>query len=532
MFSAETDNSAIGQRFGTALCLAAFLLLTAFATGLVRGMDHKTEWGPDSEQNEIAIALSETVYGLNLGYVGFEPVKAKLAEIWNRGGSGLNDPAVIKNCGDRDLLNEAITAASSLGPQAIGYVGNHTLITAVYDDVGYVDFVKLSFSLFGRRIEAMYHTFFLVLGISAAVFAATLRRSVTAILVLLTGLLAFVVEMNTGIFYEAMPSVTGLRHSSALALIPMWYFVFLLRRRFSWSLLAGVVIQLAILILAMRVRGSASWTVLFIILVGAVAALQEWRSPRSLRSLIQAIARWPLLVLAIGLAGNALYSKAVLHPVYSTDDVIPYHGLWHSAVLGLQYDPSLYSARTTTMMSAGVTGDAIGYYEAIDYLERTHFLPAPAAITDVPIGYLSPWTGAVKFRLHDDVMRGVFFAAVRAHPLAVASVYLYEKPRAIISNLRAIFANTPGWSWLIALVLGVAVIGSVGSRLSASSALKVVGTSAAAAAVSAAPNFWAYPGFHAISDHFLTLLLLAGLMGALLFQAIIRLGSIRRSRPE
>ena len=63
-------------------CLATMLIVSLFLTGIERGMDHIETQSPESEQNEIAIAISEMVYGLHLGYIGFATVHDKLAEVW------------------------------------------------------------------------------------------------------------------------------------------------------------------------------------------------------------------------------------------------------------------------------------------------------------------------------------------------------------------------------------------------------------------------------------------------------------------
>src|SRR5580704_11659811 len=110
----------------------------------------------------------------------------------------------VENCADRDLLNKAIIDASSLGPQTVGYIGDRTLVTGFYDDLGYVDYVKLSFALFGRQVESIYYTFFVLLSFSTIVFIITFGFRVDALAVLLCTLIAFVIEMRTAIFISDM----------------------------------------------------------------------------------------------------------------------------------------------------------------------------------------------------------------------------------------------------------------------------------------------------------------------------------------
>jgi len=122
--------------------LAALILSATFKTGQMRGMDHAVAYGPHGEQVALTVALSETVYGLKLGYLGHASVLAKLQEIWNRGAKDPFDRILIENSHNSALINEAITAASSMGPLTPGYLSDRTLITTLQDDMGQVDFVS------------------------------------------------------------------------------------------------------------------------------------------------------------------------------------------------------------------------------------------------------------------------------------------------------------------------------------------------------------------------------------------------------
>src|ERR1700730_10869357 len=215
-------------RPAVAALLAAFIIALTALTGIARGMDHKVSWGPTSEQNAISIALSESVYGLHLGYVGLSSVENKLVEIWNRGVKEPNDPSMIENSSNAELMNEALRAAASLGPQTIGYLSDQTLVTTWYDDMGEVDFFKLAFRLFGLQIQSYYYLFFAILAFSAIVFILTYHDDSYALVTLLCTLFAFYVELHLNAFSANTPTFPGMRHGSTLALVPMWYFIFLL----------------------------------------------------------------------------------------------------------------------------------------------------------------------------------------------------------------------------------------------------------------------------------------------------------------
>jgi hypothetical protein len=68
---------------------------------------------------------------------------------------------------------------------------------------------------------------------------------------------------------------------------------------------------------------------------------------------MRGVAAWPVVVLLGGLVVNNLSLNAALHPVYFTDDVIPYHGLWHSAIIGMRYDATEFGQAATEVLVYG-----------------------------------------------------------------------------------------------------------------------------------------------------------------------------------
>jgi hypothetical protein len=281
---------------------------------------------------------------------------------------------------------------------------------------------------------------------------------------------------------------------------------------------------LAILVLAIRIRGSAAWTVLLVIAVVFLMIFITWlrqeARPRLIMKSVHSVTWWPAALMLGGVLANNMYMNEVLHPIYFTDDVMPYHGLWHSAVLGFDYELKLYSspeAREAT------DGDSRGYYEALHYLDQVHFLPLPPSPDDAPLGYTSPWTNTYKTRLHDNITRRVFFAAVAHHPFLIGKLYLRDKPKAIYSVIRLIFEETKNLNWLYWLLSTGVITGlflSFGSR-SLLDYWPIGALGIGALAFAALPNLWAYSGFHAIADLFLTLLTIMVLAVAFTFHAIL-----------
>lgn len=522
-----------------AAALAALLFALVFFGGVRRGMDHAVELYPN-DQWAIAIALSDVEYGLNAGYLGYATVLHKLQEVWGRGTQNFHDRAAfVRNNSDRDLINEAIRQAASLGPQEPGYVSDGSLVTMIYSDIGYVDFVKMAFRLFGFRIEALYYNFFLVLALSCGAYLIAFWSETLPKIMLLLTLSAFFIELHTAIFDPVMPSFTGLRHASVLALVPLWHFAFLAlnRRPVSAIIVVTTLIQLAVLLLAIKMRGTAAWVVVFLVLLSAFPAVRRWRRAavelRTWPGLARGILQWPIVVLIFGLLVHGAYANSRLHPVYFTDDVLSYHEFWEAAYIGILFmAPELLPADSKALEVYHSTGNAdqAGYTAAAEYLIESRFMrPPPDFPQSLPPTFISPWTGTLKFRLNNEIMRRVVFDIAARHPFGILKLYLYTKPISTFENVGSALGSLwLGWPWLLvagaslALVVWAMATGAIGDFPGASTTV-LVGSSVPFAAL---PNIWAFPLHHVVADLFLVVLILL----QVLICAVLSVG-IARLRP-
>lgn len=534
--------------------LGAIIILSTLNEGQRRGLDYHYLSAVDSEQSAIAIAISDLVHGLNAGYLGYSNIKQKLVEAWPPGENGARKDNV-----DHEAIkarqNAAIQAAAAVEPPKRAYLSDRSMMSMVFDDMGYVDLVKLSFRLFGMKMEAMHYTYFVLLSVSAVAFLIAFRADVVAQTFLLGILFAYYIEIHLGHF-KYMPTFTNIRHGSTLCLIPLWHLAFLVvrrrpisifRRRFPslamslpWTdwrsaiLLAATAVQLPILFLAIKLRGSAIFAVLFIVALAVVLAIAPLWKQRlrtwPIASLMRNTAQWPVVMLLGGLIVNNQIVNASLHPIYFTDDVIPYHGLWHSAILGLVYSPNVLPKRTAEAFAENKF-DAGAYYAVVEYLERTHFIDPPADLVTQNIpSYTSPFTGSLKWRLHDNIARRAFWEIVADHPLEMIPLYFYKKPRAVIEQTIFQISLAPNLLWLALIAMGGAVVACfwwlTGSR--SMSLLEPVALAAAPLPFSVLPNIWAYAGFMAMSDYFLLLILLAQVGVSALIILCVRQLRVRR----
>jgi hypothetical protein len=497
------------------------IIAVTFWQGVRRGMDHAIAVGPESDQTAISIALSETVYGLDLGYVGHAAVLNALRSAWNRGVSSPDDATILKNSNDRTVLNEAIAAASALPPIQTGYFSDRSLISGVYDDLGYVDFIKAAFAVFGRNVEALYRLYFAILALSAFCLLVSFRDRLMPQVVLLLTLFGVFIELHTNLFHHQMPSFTGLRHSSTLAILPAWHLAFTLiyHRRLTVPNVVAALVQLLVLVMAIRIRGAAAWVPLFLVALGAVLGWWHARGPR-LAAIAGGIGRWPV-VLMVGVIGlQALQFRMALHPIYFTDDVIPHHGLWHSAYLGLAGDPAILPPYVQDFIAKGGYGDAIGAAGAMEFVERSRFIKVQNwDLSELPPSYLSPWTGTVKFGLHDKIMRRAFFEAVLNHPGRTVWLFLVGKP-VKLAWIFVVYVFTPAFFGLMLLATAGAYL-ATGPLFAARDAVgETLLAGGLAALFSLLPSFVAYPIPWGVVD---SLLVLSAVVPLAIATAIFRI---------
>ena len=345
---------------------------------------------------------------------------------------------------------------------------------------------------------------------SSAAFLLQFWRQPVAQVVLLCTLFAFYMELDSMVFSQHVPSYWGIRHGSTLALVPTWHLALLMMYRHRLSVTAAVlaVIQIAILVLAIRIRGSAAWTVIFLAGLVVFFAVQAWRElgagERSLAKVARSAVKWPFVLVVIGLLSSKLYTDGRLHPAYLTDDILPYHGIWHSAYLGLSLSPSL-------LAQAGgkpeTWGDRAGYDAAINFLRKKGFINTEQQ-------YVSPWTRTYKMRLHENTMRAVYLSFVKEHPFSTLALYAYWKPRQIYYVTRLLVEPIPATTWLTALLgaMALAAMTVLVQRTPNAEMRRIVSLGLAALLFSTMPNIWAYAAGHALTDFVLSFLAFVALV--------------------
>lgn len=518
------------------LVLAATIIGLTISAAIRRGLDHAVTIAA-GDHTAIAISLSDSIYHINLGYLGLKQVADTISEYWTRDSHGAEPNVTVANV---ERLNAGIRAASSLGPQTSGYVSGGSLIVTQNDGKGAVDYVTIAFQLFGTQVQSLFYLYFALVGLSALIFILTFRDNIYALAVLLCTLAGYYIQLHLHIFDPAaVPTYFGMRHGSTVCLVAMWHFVFLAllaRKPTPWVVL-GAVAQLAILILAWRLRWAAIWVFGFVVLVALVPALRHLRlqqfrlltlprmrakyatigwwstveAAKSVLAVAETTLRWPIVLLLAGLLVSSLYDRASLHAIYFTDDVMPERGLWNAAYLGLAtYDPGVLDPRVAKALEARGVGEGLGWWAARDHMDRIRLIPWDGKLDLAqPAPNLKSEWGAIGIRagLQDRMARAGFMDAVKNHPVRVLMIYLVRKPVDIVSTLIKPFAR--GVTWLVLSLLVGLGIGALVMRFDRQNDVRaprdMILLSGGAVVVATTPSLWAYPSLSAMGDSILLL---------------------------
>ncbi len=427
--------------------LFIFLLLAAnFISGIDKGLDHSLPGGRGRHIQYIAAAISAKVYGVG-GYLYSQAVMDTLFRLGMGDPPDVSEASLIAHFTDANMLDSAVAAASHI-PRSV-VVASRTG-TLGQEDIGYVDFLRMSYSLFGVKYASAYYGYFLILGLSVVFFLAfPVCTPFTTSLFLSIFLISHLALLNTvaSLGYELL-TVTNVRFFGALGLVPLAYLILAILRGFRLGLTAttaGVVLEAALLAFTLLVRISGFWMILVLVAFVAVSTLQycfrrqfdfALIRPRSthevyaefhssiLRSSVTAL----LLVVAI-FGAMKFWESYNLSPQYKAEGNITTHLFWHNAFDGLAGSPdinALFIARYGVVPSQ--VSDWLGYTAAIDELRREGI---PEAKWKASPDSVMP----VKAEIYERVVRGLYFGLVREHPLWVFENYAYYQPRLVVQTL-------------------------------------------------------------------------------------------------
>ena len=218
-----------------ALTIGATVL--AYDEGLRQNMHRVAPDAIEMLAQTIAVDISQRYHGTH-GYVGRTEVAQTLLEGGLTGRQNYLDKFGLKypENGERpELINKAIKDALALKDlPSDATFGNQKLFAPEANDPGFVDYLSLSFDLFGFQVDAFFYFYFLVFAVSVALFLICYHADALPLLVLSTAVVALLTLLDSQLFTNVhLRTIHNQRFLGSLCLVPYLHllFTFLVYRR-------------------------------------------------------------------------------------------------------------------------------------------------------------------------------------------------------------------------------------------------------------------------------------------------------------
>lgn len=444
-------------------CLSALLVATIFALialsfqyGYVRGLDGKlARTGRGQFVQALCGILSQRKYHYGR-YICELSQQRQLQDV------GLwYDDQTLAHVGktaeqwlsDTSFLNSAINKAFSLPP--VSAVGITTYGWG--GDAGYMDYVDFTFHVFGRKIEALYFGFFLLMGLSTTLFCIQFWRNY---FVLVTAVI-----FQAALFYYLdlfgvvkLASLNNPRLLSLLAIMPFFHALFLIVYRARLSVRTALLFtpQALIVTAAADFRSLSYATAIALAVCCLVLLVLDTRNRLPLR---QAGWRyWPACLLLICLGAGAGLQAAAADPHIKQIGGMRYHTFWEPFFWDLQTSPdwNKYRARFH-----GASGDDIAKEAVQSYRERHNLLHVKS---DFPGGNEASGIPAL---VYEKYTRAAYIEFVRENPWFIVKLKYHNALtviRFVISAIKHVWSVADCRLLMLGVIAVVALVVQIGRK--------------------------------------------------------------------
>lgn len=403
--------------------LGLLLIGFSFAYGTQKNMHNTLPEALSRHINSMGVAISELEYGSS-GYRGYQKVD-DILEI----------EKIDSKDGSKAFFVSDKTFAKALNIDDAASGGEYCLLT---DDKGLVTYYKLAFKIFGYRLSSFFYLYFSLLTLSVVIFFVTFYRRFDLLNVLILFLCGhFVVMAAAPVVGLDLQTVHNARFIPVLAILPAIYIALLIlgKHRINKTIMFYTLLQAGLLILAVHVRSSAAYQIMFLCFVFAATALRQWLAkPRLGRYVFSKVRFLPLLIVLIGLFALKAHLAVKLNYPYTS--ATSSHMFWHAAYLGLGAHPE-----SKSKYGIDYADDAAGYYAASDYLEKQHGLRVPFNFGE---------------QIYEEALKGRYFEILRDDPWFVVMNYLHKIPRFFKNYFSSSF-GAAGYllKWPILLMIAI-----------------------------------------------------------------------------
>jgi hypothetical protein len=428
-----------------AVCGYAILLVAAayglnvariFRTGMVHA---PAAWAVDA----IPPALSEVYFGHPVRYTTIPEVKkcfyqllgVKPLDYQEQHGRSFSARQI------NPIITELVERSRHPRPASHSYA-----LLETDDDWGIVDFAKLSFVLFGPRVESLTYFYLLLLGVSLLFYVLAFAGSPWRLFLATTYLCALYLLIPAIVYHPQLGSLLALRAFPLLSMVATLHCVlaclFPDGRRSVWKMvLCGL--QVVLIVFVYNIRVTTLWQIQIILLaLGLSLSLRLIGWIRRRQSLVRTELThheprirprlsWELgmagLVLA-GLTGLAAYKRATYPREYQERTQTVTRVFWHNIYSGFAFSPAIARRESLRIDDSSIVQAAGKYLMAAGRTAEWQHISGP---------------GAFRLGDYERIVREMVFAQIRRHPVQVAATLLYYKPRSVARHLCWLWGLRP-----------------------------------------------------------------------------------------
>jgi len=366
----------------------------------------------------MSIAISDLRYGLE-GNVGYRKVYDIIYPSLESGDAGV----------PIETMNEAISKTLSI--ENVSASGIH-YIAGTGTANGMIDFMELSFTLFGFQAESFFYLFMVLLVIPVLLFIISFRNSLHCLIIGFLFIICYQLIASTSIV--KFETILHVRFIALLTILPTIHLALLVmdKHKFTLFTLTGASIQVSIFLFSFYIRSHSRYQLMFLASLPIFLFIYN-KIKFQTKVKLKLNQFWPLAVVLISFLVFQMYVSLIRDSsITDKDSAYP---VWHQTYMGLAGHPQAKekygiefsdgSALRQVIKSEAEKGNILSYDDMVhDTIHGIDPAKQKSKITLVGVEY-------------GKIIRKEFFKILINDPLFVISSYFYKIPIYIKASLSS-----------------------------------------------------------------------------------------------
>jgi hypothetical protein len=327
----------------------------------------------------------------------------------------------------QSTINRAIEKSLNLDKTKIG---KEVYILFGNDDKGILDFVTLSFRVFGFKVESILYFYFFILFVSCTMYICSFFYYPMRLFLMLTFWIMLFLVLPMIKFHGQLVSVVALRAIPVLGIIPTLHLLFLVfRARYKISDLLFMATQASIIIFTLHIRSTTYWQIAAVGMACFISIFFQLYHTRFGTKTNYGYSKKPLLLLPfillfVGYLGLQEYRELKISPEFEKVNLMTTRTIWHNIYTGFAFEPEFahrYKLRI----------DDISIFDATEqYLKEQGREDEWVSIGGTSLNFTR-----LHWNQYDEMVKEMLFARCASYPFSCFRAIFYYKPLSLAHNL-------------------------------------------------------------------------------------------------